>query len=138
MLIILITLFLTIVCIACAFIMKALDEWSDYEFWYIPAAILAIVLVIEIIICVDAQVCKDLTKDRYLMRHEILQEQLSDEFYKTEYLDQRQKLMNDILEYNNEVISGRFKSKNPWFNWFYPEDWDSLPLIEFPKEEETE
>lgn len=137
MLIILIPLILTIVCIVCAFIMKAIDEWSDYYIWYLPAAIFAIALIIEIIICVNSQVSKDLTEDKYLMRYEILQEQLSEEFYKTEYLDQRQKLMADILEYNNEVMDGRFHSKTPWLNWFYPEDWDSIPLIELPKEEET-
>ncbi len=138
MLIILIPLILIIVCIVCAFIMKAIDGFSDYEYWYIPVLILAIVLVIEIPICVKAQVCKDLTEEKYLMRYEILQEQLSDEFYKTEYLDQRQKLMADILKYNNEVMDGRFHSKTLWLNWFYPEDWDSIPLIEFPKEDKTE
>lgn len=138
MLIILITLILIIVCLACAFIIKAIDEWSEYEWWFGFAVMLAIVLVIEIVICVNSQVCKDLTEEKYLMRYEILQEQLSDEFYKTEYLDQRQQLMKDIWGYNSEVISGRFKSKTPWLNWFYPEDWDAIPLIEFPKEEEKE
>lgn len=138
MILILITLILTIVCIVCAFIMKAIDIYSDYEFWAIPVAVLAFVLVVEIVICVHSQVCKDLTEQKYLMQYEILQEQLTNEFYKTKYLDQRQKLMEDILEYNRDVVNGRFKSKTPWLNWFYPEDWDSLPLIEFPKEEEKE
>lgn len=138
MLIITITIILVIVCFAGAFIMKAIDEFDGYEFWYIPAAILATVLVIELVICVNAQVCKKLNEDKHLMQYEILQTQLSDEFYKTEYLDQRQKLMEDIFEYNTAVITGQFKSKTLWFNWFYPEDWDSMPLIEVPKEEETE
>jgi hypothetical protein len=42
--------------------------------------------------------------------------------------------MEDILEYNNAIMDGRFLSKTPWLNWFYPEDWDAIPLIEVKNE----
>lgn len=136
MLIFLILFILTVIFIAAGLIIRHFDEVC---YWEIPpfAAGFATfsILVFLIIGCTVGYAVKDKTVEKYLMKYEILQKQLSNEFYKTECFDQIQKLMEDIVEYNNDVVNGRFKSKTLWFNWFYPEDWDSIPLIEFPKEE---
>lgn len=139
MLIILILFILAVILIAAGFIIRRFYAWCDFD---IPCFAVGIIVFCGVIFvnigCIDSYVCKDLTEEQYLMKYEILQEQLTNEFYKTEILDQRQELMDDILEYNSDVVNGRFKSKTLWFNWFYPEDWDSIPLIEFPKEGEKE
>lgn len=132
--IIILSFVIMLVFLVVAIIMRFRDEWSDWEIPICPAVFAFIIATIGTFIAWDANAYKDLTIEKYQMKYEMLTHQLNDDFYKTEFYDGRNKLMDDILNYNNDVINGRAKHKSIWIGCFYPEDWDSLPLIEFESE----
>jgi len=41
-------------------------------------------------------------------------------------------LTQSVIEYNSEVVSGRYWKNNPWTNVFYSDGWNDLKLIEIP------
>lgn len=41
-------------------------------------------------------------------------------------------LTQSVIEYNSEVVSGRYWKNNPWTNVFYSDEWNDLNLIEIP------
>lgn len=41
-------------------------------------------------------------------------------------------LTQSVVEYNSEVVNGRYWKNNPWTNVFYSDGWNDLKLIEIP------
>ena len=73
---------------------------------------------------------KELYTEKYRMEYEMLSEQYNGDYYNKFTYDGRKALMDDILGYNKKVITGRAKHNSQWIGALYPEDWDSLPLID--------
>ena len=73
--------------------------------------------------------CAESSTTTYRIQYETLVYQLENGAYENVVEYSRKDLMNDIYNYNSHVESGRILSKNPWIGVYYPEDWDSLPLI---------
>ena len=78
---------------------------------------------------------KDLTTKLYAQKHDALVMQYESNFYNKITYDGRKELVDQIIEYNVDVTKGQMRSHNGWFNVFYPEDWDSLQLIDLNKED---
>lgn len=112
----------------------ATNYYSLWEVWIalgIALAILAGALTVKA--CVNNHY-KDANTKVWMVKHDVLQEQLDKDYYNKITYDGRQQLMYDIASYNSTVLMGRAKKHSKWIGVFYPEDWDSIPLIELNEE----
>lgn len=121
---------LGLVLIGIAIAMHYVDKWSFYAIF---EAFSVIFLITAIIIgCVEwhESVYSDVNTAKLRNKYESLKLQLDNGYYDRITYDGRKALMDDIVEYNGTVISGRAKHNSQWIGVLYPEDWDSLPLID--------
>ena len=121
---------LGMVLIGIAIAMHYVNEWSDYE-WFVIFGVFFMIAAI-IIGCIAWHQCtyKDMNTERWRNQYESLKLQLDKGFYNKITYDGRKALMDDIVKYNGIVISGKAKHNSQWIGALYPEDWDSLPLID--------
>lgn len=94
------------------------------------AAIIIVVTIFAGIFSFAAYIRQDATIAKYQIKYDILVYQLNDGAYDNVIDYNRKDLFNDIIKYNSDVMRGRINHENMWLKVFYPEDWDSLPLIE--------
>lgn len=109
---------------------RAKDNWRDWEF---PVTFgIIILVVVAILFCYSWHniVYKEVTYTNYLYTYKSLTYQLENDYYNKITYDGRKELMNDILEYNQAIITGRAKHNSFWIGCLYPTDYESLPLIE--------
>ena len=106
------------------------SKWNDYEGFVDFGVVFMISALVMGCFILHEYAFKDLTVQRYLMRYETLKAQYEEGYYDRITYDGREGLMDKILDYNDTVLKGRTKHHSAWIGAFYPEDWDSLPLIE--------
>lgn len=106
------------------------NEWSDYE-WFAGFGVCFLIVAI-IISCIawHEYAYKDVNTAKWRNKYESLKIQLDNGYYDRITYDGRKALMDDIVEYNGKVILWRAKHNSQWIGALYPEDWDSLPLID--------
>lgn len=110
--------------------MRVHSIWSDYE---APLVIGIVVLIIALIMCAIAgygYAYKDVTIERAMIKHDALEMQLNNNYYNKFTYDGRQNLVDSAINFNRDVILYRAKHRSIWIGAFYPEDWDSVPLID--------
>ena len=109
-------------------------DWSNWEIPCVFGIIALIAAIIMIGIAVNENIYKDVNIEIWQQRHDALVLQYNENFYNKITYDGRQDLMDQIIGYNKTVTLNRAKHVNIWVSAFYPEDWDSLPLIELRQE----
>lgn len=72
---------------------------------------------------------------RYQQKYEVLTYQLDNDLYNNDNDVGMKDLYNEILEYNEDIVTGRINSQNKWIKVFFPLDYDRLELIELPQGE---
>ena len=110
--------------------MRAHSQWSDYE---APLIIGIVILIIALIMCAIAgcnYAYKDVTIERAMIKHDALEMQLNNNYYNKFTYDGRQDLVNTAIEFNRTIVLYRANHRIVWIKAFYPEDWDSVPLID--------
>lgn len=66
----------------------------------------------------------------YEVRYEALTYQLENELYEQDGGCGKQQLMEQIMEYNTEIVAGRTDRDNIWYGIFIPDIYHDLELIE--------
>ena len=125
----------SVVLILIGWAIRRKSEWDEWETPIIIGIIIAIITAIFIAKAVSENVYKDLNTEVYRQKYDALTMQLDENYYNRITFDGRQSLINDIVSYNKSVIIGRRKHHSVWIGVLYPEDWDSLPLIDLKKDE---
>lgn len=116
--------------IVVAILMHHVNEWSG---WEVPTAFGVIALCIGLTLvgaALHENAYKDINTQIYRQKHDALVMQLDKGFYNRITYDGRKALIDEIVAYNAKVTRGRAKHHSVWIGALYPEDWDSLPLIE--------
>lgn len=131
---IILTILIALALLGLGLVLKHFDEWSLWDGFVATSIFVFIAAVIMIAVAVDSNAYKDVTFENYKMKYNALTHQLKDDYYDTDFYDGRKALIDDILKYNTTVIYGRAKHNSAWIGCFYPEDWESLPLIELESE----
>lgn len=106
------------------------DNYSEYGVFAFFGACFLIAAITIGSIAWHEYAYKDVTTAKYRNKYDGLKLQLDNGYYDRITYDGRKALMDDIVEYNGTVISGRAKHNSQWIGALYPEDWDSLPLID--------
>ena len=73
---------------------------------------------------------KDVNTAKYRQKHDALVMQIEKGYYDRITYDGRKALMDEVVAYNAEVTEGKAFCHSIWIGAMYPEDWDSLPLID--------
>jgi hypothetical protein len=134
--VIILTILIALALLGLGLVLRHFDEWSLWDGFVAASIFVFIAASIMIADAAFSNVYKDVTFEEYKMKYNTLTHQLKDDYYNTDFYDGRKALINDILEYNTTVIRGRAKHNSAWIGCFYPEDWESLPLIELGSEGE--
>ena len=116
--------------IVVAIVMHSISEWSC---WEAPSVFGVVVLIIGLIvggIAWHENAYKSLNTQLYRQKHDALVMQLDNNYYNKITYDGRKALIDEVVSYNATVAKGRAKHHSVWIGALYPEDWDSLPLIE--------
>lgn len=121
---------LGMVLIGIAIAMHYVNEWSDYEMFVVFGVCFLIAAITIGSIAWHEYAYKDVNTAKYRNQYDGLKLQLDNGYYDRITYDGRKALMDDIVKYNNTVIGGRAKHNSQWIGALYPEDWDSLPLID--------
>jgi glucan phosphoethanolaminetransferase (alkaline phosphatase superfamily) len=108
------------------------EEWA-----FVFGTLILIAAFIMSAVAMHSYSYKDVATENYRIKYDILTRQLNENYYDTEYYDGRKGLIDDVLEYNEDVLYGRAKHNSIWIGCFYPEDWESLPLIELKGEKKA-
>lgn len=122
---------LGMVLIGIAIAMHYVNEWSYYEIFAMFGVCFLIAAIIIGCVAWHESVYSDVNTAKWRNQYESLKLQLDKGYYDRITYDGRKALMDDIVKYNGTVISGRAKHNSQWIGALYPEDWDSLPLIDF-------
>lgn len=133
---IILTIVIALALLGLGLVIRYFDEWAMWETHIVVSVFVFIVAFLMIGVAVDSNVYKDVTFEEYKMKYNTLTHQLKNDYYDTDFYDGRKKLIDDILKYNTTVTRGRAKHNSAWIGCFYPEDWESLPLIELENEGE--
>ena len=62
-------------------------------------------------------------------RYDTLYYQVSNNMYNNDNEVGKKELIDQILEWNEDIITRKLYSKSIWINWFYPIDYDQFKLI---------
>lgn len=119
----------SVVLILIGLVIRHKNEWANWEIPTFIGIVVAIFASICVGIAVHESSYKDLNTELYRQKYDALTMQLDENYYNRITFDGRQTLINDIVSYNAAVTKGRRKHDSVWIGVFYPEDWDSLPLI---------
>lgn len=126
-----------IICLGIAVLLLAVgivlykqSKWSCYDWFVCFGVVFMLTALVMGCFIWHESIYKDLTMQRYRIRYETLKVQYNKGYYDRITYDGREGLMDKILKYNDTVVTSRAKHRSAWIGAFYPEDWDSLPLIE--------
>ena len=129
MIIILILILITVLLLGIGICVRMKSYWNDWEGWIIGGMCFLIITVILCGVALSHNNFKDMYTEQIQYEYANLTHQLSNNYYNRLTYDGRKQLMDDILDYNKKVLNGRAKHNNVWVGAFYPEDYESLPLI---------
>ena len=111
--------------------------YSLEDFFDIVAFFSALIGIIGIFICIFCIICGHAGVECKIERNQIAYESLCErlEIINSDYEDvSKSDVINDIAEWNKDVYSVKYWSKNPWTSWFYSqEEADALQFIETSK-----
>lgn len=62
-------------------------------------------------------------------RYDTLYYQVSNNMYNNDNEVGKKELIDQIMEWNGDIITRKLYSKSIWLNWFYPIDYDQFKLI---------
>ena len=130
MIVILIFILITVLLLSIGICLKIKNYWANWEGWINGGIVFLIITLIISVFALGANGFKDMHTKQIYYDYSNLTYQLSNNFYNRLTYDGRKQLMDDILNYNKKVLNGRAKHNNVWVGAFYPEDYESLPLIE--------
>jgi hypothetical protein len=129
MLIIVIMLAVMVSCIVAAYKLAYDHEVLSY-IMSIIAVLLGIALIVVGISAAIANAYKDVNTAKLRQKHDALVMQIEKGYYDRFTYDGRKALVDEIVAYNAKVTEGKALCHSIWIGAMYPEDWDSLPLIE--------
>lgn len=129
MIVILILFLITVLLLSIGICTRIKSYWNCWEGWIISGIFFLILTVILGIGAFNHNNFKDMYTEQIQYEYENLTHQLSNNYYNRLTYDGRKQLMDDILNYNKKILNGRAKHNNVWVGAFYPEDYESLPLI---------
>lgn len=99
---------------------------------FISFCILTITTVLLIAICVMILVNNSTVEADTLIlqnRYDTLYYQVSNNMYNNDNEVGKKELIDQIMEWNGDIITRKLYSKSIWLNWFYPIDYDQFKLI---------
>lgn len=99
---------------------------------FLSGTVTSIALAVAIIIAILTNINAPAIRVKQLERYNSLTYQYEhmEELYGDSKSMDRKTLMDDICEWNEDVVGGRIKHKNVWTNWFEPIDWNEFKVIE--------
>ena len=62
-------------------------------------------------------------------RYDTIYYQVSNNMYNNDNEIGKKELIDQIMEWNGDIITRKLYSKSIWLNWFYPIDYDQFELI---------
>lgn len=123
----------TILCLVIAVL--CLDSWHDWtDLIGAISMIFGIVGIIAIVVCTIAIITVHVNPEGQLAAYQTEKAMLEYRLDQKEYLNDNNvgmtELMEDITEYNSDLIKAQLGRQNPWVNWFYGEYVNELtPII---------
>lgn len=129
MILILIFVLIVVILLGIGICLKVKSYWNDWEGWICWGIGFLVVVIIISTIAIHHNSFKDMYTEQMRYEYNSLTHQLSNDYYNRLTYDGRKQLMDDILNYNQKILSGRAKHNNVWIGAFYPEDYNSLSLI---------
>ena len=105
-------------------------DWTDGLGWRAIGYAILLGIMISGFCAIHANEFKDENIQIYAQRYQTLTYQLENNFYNKITNDGRAELMESIYKYNTDVIYGRRAHNSFWIGIWYPEDYNSLSLIE--------
>ena len=132
MLLILIFLGIGLPCL-CLGIIGVIRDWNEQLIAnsYVMAIVMALILCILGIVIGINHVTVSGDTMKLQQEYESLYYQASHHMYNNENEIGKKELMNQIQEYNAGLVSRKYYSKSPWFNWFYAIDYDQFEEIPY-------
>ena len=130
MLLIILFAFIAAILIGISVAIDHISNWDDGCIFKVFGTIALIVCIGMIFVSANINIHKEVDIQNKLLERENLVYQLQHDYYNRITYDGREELMKNILKFNQGVISHRILHDNIWVGVFYPQDWDSIPLIE--------
>ena len=118
----------------CDHAMKWPPEVATYGFGMI--AVLTLIFLVTLSgVAISDNITAEADFARYQQKREVLVYQLENGLYDNDNDVGMKDLYNEVLEYNEDIVTGRINSQNKWIKVFFPLDYNRLELIELPQGE---
>ena len=106
---------------------KCYDEAVIGSFTISTVIMVALIVALIIILVNSGTVEADTLKLQN--RYDTLYYQVSNNMYNNDNEVGKKELIDQIMEWNGDIITRKLYSKSIWLNWFYPIDYDQFELI---------
>lgn len=130
MLLIIIMLVITVIAFVACYKCVEYDYSGCGCFLCVIGGLVGIALIVVGIEATIRNAYKDVDTAKYRQKHDALVMQIERGYYDRITYDGRKALMDEVVAYNAKVTEGKAFCHSIWIGAMYPEDWDSLPLIE--------
>ena len=120
-------------------IINVTDSWWEVEGLYTLCWVLAVAAGLVFIGCgivsLDEYQRSDMYAQKYEMYVNTIQHQINNDYYETEFVDNRSELYEKALEWNMKVFHAQWVRENSkWFKSLYGPYWDEVKMIAFPED----